>query len=106
MMRRRRRGIIGTVATTAAIAGTATAVSGKVSQHQAAKQQEKAAQQQAGGYDQVKADLNTVQAQQLAGATGGAPSTTDQLQQLAALKASGALTDAEFTAAKAKLLGI
>ena len=36
--------------------------------------------------------------------TGG--DTTEQLAQLAQLHASGALTDAEFTAAKAKLLGI
>lgn len=34
-----------------------------------------------------------------------APSMTDQLNQLAALHQQGALTDDEFAAAKAKLLG-
>jgi putative oligomerization/nucleic acid binding protein len=38
-------------------------------------------------------------------ATGGpAPSMLDQLKQLAALHRQGALTDSEFSAAKAKLL--
>ncbi len=36
---------------------------------------------------------------------GAAPDPIAQLERLAALKASGALTDAEFAAAKAKLLG-
>ena len=34
-----------------------------------------------------------------------APSTSDELAKLAALKADGTLTEAEFDAAKAKLLG-
>jgi hypothetical protein len=38
-------------------------------------------------------------------ATAG-PSTFDQLNQLTAMHAQGALTDAEFAAAKTKLLGI
>ncbi len=41
--------------------------------------------------------------QQAAPAAG--PSITDQLQQIAALHQQGALTDEEFAAAKAKLLG-
>jgi phospholipase/lecithinase/hemolysin len=41
--------------------------------------------------------------QQAAPAAG--PSMTDQLQQIAALHQQGALTDEEFAAAKAKLLG-
>jgi hypothetical protein len=45
-----------------------------------------------------------VQAQQAA-APDAAPDVTAQLQQLAALHAQGVLTDAEFSAAKAKLLG-
>ena len=40
------------------------------------------------------------------GASAGAtPSMTDQLSQLATLHQQGALTDDEFAAAKAKLLG-
>jgi hypothetical protein len=38
-------------------------------------------------------------------APAAAPSVYDQLSQLATLHDQGALTDAEFTAAKAKLLG-
>ena len=38
-------------------------------------------------------------------ASAGSPSDMDQLQQLAELHASGALTDEEFAAAKAKILG-
>ena len=34
------------------------------------------------------------------------PSTLDQLNQLTAMHGQGALTDTEFAAAKAKLLGI
>jgi Short C-terminal domain len=38
-------------------------------------------------------------------ADGAAPSMLDQLSRLAALHRQGALTDSEFSAAKAKLLG-
>jgi Short C-terminal domain len=38
-------------------------------------------------------------------ADGHAPSMLDQLNQLTALRQQGALTDSEFSAAKAKLLG-
>jgi hypothetical protein len=40
-----------------------------------------------------------------AAAGGPAPSMLDQLSRLAALHRQGALTDSEFSAAKAKLLG-
>ena len=48
------------------------------------------------------------QAMQTQGAVSGASGTADltaQLEQLANLRQSGILTDAEFAAAKAKLLG-
>ena len=61
----------------------------------------------------MKQDLATVQAQQAVAAAPAAaapgsfsPEAMGQLQQLAQLKEAGALTDAEFAAAKAKLLGI
>ena len=38
-------------------------------------------------------------------AAGAAPSIPDQLDQLSALRQQGTLTDSEFAAAKAKLLG-
>jgi hypothetical protein len=117
-MARGRRGILGTVATTAVVAGTATAVSNRVTDHQvnkqAAQMNEQYAQQAA--YDNqaqmqdMQAQLNQMQAQQVQAAATPAPAEApdmmSQLQQLAQLKDAGALTEAEFTAAKAKLLGI
>ena len=42
---------------------------------------------------------------QTATASGGGASTADELSKLAGLKANGTITDAEFEAQKAKLLG-
>jgi hypothetical protein len=51
-------------------------------------------------------DQAQMQAAQLAQGTGAAPaSAADQLSQLAELHQQGALTDEEFAAAKAKILG-
>jgi Short C-terminal domain len=50
--------------------------------------------------------LSLEQRRRAQGAAGGhAPSMLDQLGRLAALHRQGALTDTEFSAAKAKLLG-
>ena len=85
---------------TAAIVGTASVVSGSVQHHQ---QQKYAAQDQA-QYDQQMA------AQQAAAAPPAAvpaePDLNAQLTQLAQLHTQGILTDEEFTAKKAQLLGI
>jgi putative oligomerization/nucleic acid binding protein len=117
-MARGRRGILGTVATTAVVAGTATAVSNRVTDHQvnkqAAQMNEQYAQQAAfdsqAQMQDMQAQLNQMQAQQVQAAAtpapAAAPDMMTQLQQLTQLKEAGALTDAEFTAAKAKLLGI
>ena len=83
-------GLVRVAARTAVISGTATAVSGRVAQRQALQYNEK------------------VQAQQAA-APAAAPATDDsmaKLQQLADLHSQGVLSDEEFTAAKAKVLGI
>ena len=114
MMRRRvgRPGLVGTMARTAVIAGTATAVSGAVYNHQqdkrAAKQQDQMATEQAFA-DQ--AELQQLRAQQAAAAApppAAAPAAgvdiTAELTKLADLKAKGILSDEEFAAAKAKLL--
>ncbi len=80
----------------AAVAGTATAVSGHVSNKQEEKAEAKAAQQQA-------------QAQPVAAPVAAAPAEDDQmakLTELGELHAKGILTDEEFSAAKAKVLGI
>jgi hypothetical protein len=112
MMRRRGgAGIVGTVARTAVIAGTATAVSNKVTERQynksAQKQQAQMADEAAlsnqAEIDQMQAQMQAMQAQQVQ-AAASPPDLTAKLQQLAELKASGVLSDEEFTAAKAKLL--
>lgn len=95
MMRMGRPGLLGTMARTAVIAGTATAVSGSVREGQMNRQM---AQQQA-----------AEQAQAVPAAPAAAPAadSTDlvgQLQKLADLKSAGVLSDAEFAEAKARLL--
>ena len=75
------------VARTAVVAGTATAVSGHVAAKQADKREEKEAAQ----------------------AAAAAPAAVDpvaEIERLGALKEKGLLSDEEFAAAKAKLLGI
>src|SRR5215218_7192799 len=104
MRGRRGPGIVGTVARTAVIAGTATAVSNRVSDRHYNKAAE---QQQAQMADQAalsnQQDMEPMQAQQLQGAVSP-PDLTAKLKQLADLKAAGVLSDEEFSAAKAKLL--
>ena len=101
-------GLLRGVARTAAIAGTASAVSGRVQRPQAEKF--------AGRDAQIYADRQQAyqqQAQQYAPPppppppAASAPDTGDkleQLKQLGDLKAAGVLTDAEFEAEKAKIL--
>ncbi|WES64033.1 SHOCT domain-containing protein [Microbacter sp. GSS18] len=113
-----RPGLVGMAARTAVVAGTATAVSGGVARRQQARaqsqheqQQYEAAQQQA----QIDAAAQAAAAQYAAPAPAPAPAPaaapaggTDivaELQKLGALKDAGVLSDAEFAAAKAKLLG-
>ena len=112
MMRRRGGpGIVGTVARTAVIAGTATAVSNKVSerqynrsvQKQQAQMADEAALSNQAEIDQMQAQMQAMQAQQVQ-AAASPPDLTAKLQQLAELKAAGVLSDEEFAAAKAKLL--
>lgn len=106
MMRRRGMGLVGVAATTAVMAGTAGAVRHHQDQKYANQQAEQQAQQQA-AYEQ-----GLVAAQQQAPAApapAAAPAATDitaQLNQLAALHTAGVLSDEEFAAGKAKLLGI
>lgn len=95
MRRRRGPGLVGTMARTAVIAGTATAVSGKVA---ASQQQKMMAQQQAAAPPPAP--------EPVAAAAPAEDPTIAQLQQLAALHAQGILTDEEFSAKKAQLLGI
>jgi hypothetical protein len=86
-------GLLRGVARTAVVAGTATAVSNRVSRRQGERwaQQEEAQPQQAAPAP-------------AAAAPAGAQSTIDQLKELGELKAQGILTEEEFAAQKAKLL--
>ena len=78
------------VARTAVVAGTATAVSG----HVAAKQEDKREQKEA------------AQAAAAAPAAEPAVDPVAEIERLGALKEKGLLSDEEFAAAKAKILGI
>lgn len=100
-------GLIRGVARTAVIAGTATAVSNRVSRRQAgrwAQQEEDAYAQQA--YEQQQYAQQQYAQQQYAQAPPAAsPADLNQIKELAALRDQGVLTEAEFQAQKARLLG-
>lgn len=107
MMRRRSGpGILGTMARTAVIAGTATAVSNKVSAAGAAKAQ--AAHQQQAAQQAAQQELTDLRerlaAQETAIEAPAAASTIEKLKELAQLKDAGMLTDEEFSQAKAQVL--
>jgi hypothetical protein len=94
------------VARTAVVAGTATAVSGRVQRRQAEKfagRDANIAAQREQAYEQQVAPAPAAAPVAAAPAADG-PSMLDQLQQLGELKAQGILTDAEFEAQKAKIL--
>ncbi|GGE87759.1 SHOCT domain-containing protein [Mycetocola zhadangensis] len=109
-----RGGLLRAAATTAVVAGTATAVSGGVRSRQEASAQQ-AAEAQAYEAQQQQAQMQAAaqqaaqyqQQQQQAAAAPSSPGgdLQSQLQSLATMHAQGILSDAEFTAAKAKLLG-
>jgi len=83
-------------ARTAVVAGTATAVSGRVQRRQARKYQEEQAP-----------EPEPYQQQQAVPEQRSAPDTSDKLEQLKSLgelKTQGVLTEAEFAAEKAKIL--
>ena len=120
--RSNRPSLMGTMARTAVIAGTATVVSGAVAGSQQQKAQQKAAAQQsqaAAQQAQIDAAAQQAVAQQMAAqqpaaapeapaapapAAGGDDVIT-QLKKLGELHQAGILDDAEFAAAKAKILG-
>jgi len=94
-------GLIRGVARTAVIAGTATAVSNRVSRRQANRWADQG-QAQPGYMAPVEPQQQYVQA---APAAPAQPDPIEQLKQLAELKDQGILTQAEFDAQKAKILG-
>ena len=100
-------GLIGGMARTAVVAGTATAVSNRVSRRQANRWAEKYQQQADAAYEEQQAAPQQ-QAYAPPPPQPQAPAETDvltQLQQLGELKSAGVLTEEEFAAQKAKILG-
>jgi Short C-terminal domain len=87
-------GLIRGVARTAVVAGTATTVSNRVSRRQAGRW---ASQDQQQAYDQAPPPS--------ASPTDDADTKISQLKQLGELKAQGVLTEGEFQAQKARILG-
>jgi Short C-terminal domain len=85
-------GLLRGVARTAIIAGTATNVSNRVSRRQG----QRWAEQDAPAYQEQ---------QPMAAAPAAPPDPIEQLKQLGELHQQGVLTDEEFAAQKAKLLG-
>ncbi|HZO07382.1 MAG TPA: SHOCT domain-containing protein [Solirubrobacterales bacterium] len=94
-------GLLRGVARTAVIAGTASAVGGRVHHRQEAKW----AQQEEQQYQQQQAQQAPPPAAPAPAAPAGGESMIDQLKQLGELKDEGILTEEEFAAQKAKLLG-
>lgn len=112
---RRGPGLLGTVARTAVISGTATAtskaVSGAMDQSALQAQQEQAAAAQSQAeIEAMKTQLAAIQSNQVQAAVApvaapaAQPDLLAQLTQLAQLKEAGALSEEEFQLAKAKLL--
>ena len=92
-------GLIRGVARTAVVAGTATAVSNRVSRRQARRW---GAQE---GYAEEPQQQQYAEPQRRAAAAPAAPDPIEQLKELAALKDQGILTEEEFASEKAKILG-
>lgn len=101
MMRGGRPGLVGTMARTAVVAGTATAVAGGVSRRQQGKADQKA---EAQAYEQQQAAAPQPAPAPVAAPAAPAPDMVAQLKELAALKDQGILTEDEFAAQKAKIL--
>jgi Short C-terminal domain len=96
-------GLLRGVARTAVVAGTATAVSNRVSRRQANRWSQQEDQQYAQQQQQYAQQPQQYAAPPPAPAPA-APDPIAQLKELAELKNQGILTEAEFDAQKAKIL--
>lgn len=97
-------GLLRGVARTAVVAGTATAVAGRVQRRQASRFAERdaaTAAQQDAAYDQQVAE----QAPPPAAPAASGSDMLEQLKTLGELRDQGVLTQEEFYAQKAKILG-
>jgi hypothetical protein len=97
-----RPGLVGTMARTAVISGTATAVSGSVQRKQAAAQQAQAAQ----AVPAAPSQPPPAPAPSAPAASVPQDATMVELQRLVELKQQDLLTDEEFAVMKARLLGL
>jgi hypothetical protein len=108
-------GLLRGIARTAVVAGTASAVAGRVQRRQARKfaesdaqvyaQREQAYEQQMAGQDQYQQPAPQYQQPPPPPAAAPQPDVITQLKELAALRDQGVLTDDEFAAQKARVLG-
>jgi hypothetical protein len=102
-------GLLRGVARTAVVAGTASAVSGRVQRRQAEKYADRdagiAAQRTQSYQEQMAAQAPPQAAPPPAAAPAPANDMVAQLRSLAELRDQGILTEEEFAAQKAKLLG-
>jgi hypothetical protein len=128
--RRGRPGLVGTMARTAVVAGTATAVVNRGARRRDAQQQgayedqqsqqqmadmqtqldqanaEKQAADQQAAIDKAVDDRMAQQGAAVPAQAGSGDDTMAKLQKLADMKSQGLLSDQEFAAMKGKLLGI
>ncbi len=93
-------GLLRGIARTAVIAGTATAVSNRVSRRQYNRWAAQDTQ-----YYQQPAPVPSAPARRAPAASAGGEDPIALLKDLADLKAQGILTDQEFAAQKARILG-
>ena len=95
-------GLLRGVARTAVVAGTASAVNGRVQRRQAEKFADRDAQIYA---ERQAAYQQTAAAAPPPTAPAAGPDMVSQLKELAQLRDQGILTEEEFSAQKAKILG-
>ncbi len=98
-------GLLRGMARTAVVAGTATAVSNRVSRRQAQRWQQQEYADQGPAQPVYAQPVYAQPAPAPAPAAAPADSLTAELERLGALRSQGILSDEEFAAAKAKLLG-
>jgi hypothetical protein len=100
-------GLLRGIARTAAVAGTASAVAGRVQRHQAKKFADRDAETYADrdqAYEQDMAERRQYPQAAPDAAAAPQPDMIEQLKQLADLRDKGILTDEEFNTQKARIL--
>jgi hypothetical protein len=102
----RRRRPIARMATTAVVAGTAAHMGAKSAQRNAAADQDQDQDQYQDQAPPAPAPADEPAAPEAAAPEAAESPQIEQIKQLAALKDQGILTEEEFAASKAKILGI